>query len=198
MALAAPLRCSGGGAGIGAARGAPGSRRQPVAGRRSAAGDGEPSLRLALYQPDRPHNFGAALRLCACFGVGLDVVEPCGFPLDDRRIRQGALDYHARARWARHADFAAFDAARLAERRRLVLLSTRAEHPYHRLACRPDDVLMLGRESAGVPETIHRRADLRALIPMRPGLRSLNLVTAAAIVLAEALRQTGGFAEAGG
>jgi tRNA (cytidine/uridine-2'-O-)-methyltransferase len=133
------------------------------------------------------------LRLCACFGVRLDVVDPCGFPLDERRVRQGALDYSAHTRWVRHMDFAGFDAARLAERRRLVLLSTRAEQPYHRVAYRPDDVLMLGSESAGVPELVHRRADLRVRIPLRPGLRSLNLVTAAAIVLAEALRQTGGF-----
>ncbi len=150
-------------------------------------------LRLALHQPERPHNFGAALRLCACLGVRLDVVEPCGFPLDERRVRQGALDYFAHARWVRHMDFGGFDAARLAERRRLVLLSTKAEQPYHRAAYRPDDVLMLGSESAGVPELVHRRADLRVRIPLRPGLRSLNLVSAAAIVLAEALRQTGGF-----
>ncbi|MEK0083392.1 tRNA (cytidine(34)-2'-O)-methyltransferase [Benzoatithermus flavus] len=156
---------------------------------------GLPRLGLVLYQPDRPHNFGSALRLCACFGVTLGVIEPCGFPLDDRRIRQTALDYHAHARWVRHQDFAAFETARLAEGRRLVLLSTRGEHFYHRVAFRPDDVLLLGRESAGVPEAVHVRADLRVKIPMRPDLRSLNVVTAAAIVLAEALRQTGGFHE---
>jgi tRNA (cytidine/uridine-2'-O-)-methyltransferase len=160
------------------------------------AGASSPELRLALYQPDRPHNFGAALRLCACLGVRLDVIEPCGFPLDDRRIRQAALDYHAHARWVRHLDFAAFETARLAEGRRLVLLSTRGEDLYHRVPFRPDDVLLLGRESGGVPEAVHDRADLRLRVPMRSGLRSLNLVTAAAIVLAEALRQTGGMDEA--
>jgi tRNA (cytidine/uridine-2'-O-)-methyltransferase len=160
-------------------------------------GEAGPGLRLALYQPDRAHNFGSALRLCACFGVGLELVEPCGFPLDDRRIRQSALDYYARARWVRHQDFAAFETARLAERRRLVLLTTRGEHFFHRVTFRPDDVLMLGRESSGVPEAVHARADLRVRIPMRPGLRSLNLATAAAIVLAEALRQTRGFHDAG-
>ena len=152
-----------------------------------------PEIRLALFQPDRPHNFGAALRLSACFGVRLEVIEPCGFPLDDRRIRQAALDYHAHARWVRHLDFAAFDAARLAERRRLVLLSTHGRCSYHRVEFLADDILMLGRESSGVPQAVHDRADLRVRIPMQPGLRSLNLATAAAIVLAEALRQTGGF-----
>jgi tRNA (cytidine/uridine-2'-O-)-methyltransferase len=156
-----------------------------------------PPLGLALYQPERPHNLGAIMRLCACFGVCLEVIEPCGFPLDDRRIRQAALDYHAHARWVRHLDFAAFDAARLAKGRRLVVLSTRGEHFHHRVAFRPDDVLMLGRESSGLPEAVHSRADLRVRVPLRPGLRSLNLATAAAIVLAEALRQTGGFGEAG-
>jgi tRNA (cytidine/uridine-2'-O-)-methyltransferase len=151
----------------------------------------EPRLRLALFEPDRPHNLGAALRLCACLGVTLEVVEPCGFPLDTRRIREAALDYHAQARWIRHANLASFEASRLARGRRLVLLSTRGEHFYHRVAYRADDVLMVGRESSGVPATIHERAELRVKIPMRPGLRSLNVALAAAIVLAEALRQTG-------
>ena len=155
---------------------------------------GRPGLRLALYQPDRPHNFGAALRLCACLGVDLDLIEPCGFPLDDRRIRVAALDYGGNARWLRHADFAAFDRARLAQQRRLVLLSTRGEHPHHRVNFRADDVLMLGRESCGVPEPILALADLRVRIPLRPGRRSLNVAIAGAMALGEALRQTGGFA----
>ncbi len=159
-------------------------------GRREANDARVPRLRMALYQPDRPHNFGAALRLCACLGVGLDLIEPCGFPLDDRRIRQGALDYGGQADWVRHMDFAAFETARLAERRRLVLLSTAGEHFYHRVMFMPDDILMLGSESAGVPVELHRRADLRVRIPLAPGLRSLNVAIAGAIVLAEALRQT--------
>lgn len=153
-----------------------------------------PGLRLALYQPDRPHNFGAALRLCACLGVQLELIEPCGFPLDDRRIRAAALDYGGQARWVRHLDFAAFDRARLAQQRRLVLLSTQGERCHHRTTFRANDVLMLGRESCGVPEPIFALADLRVRIPMRPGLRSLNVAMAAAVVLGEALRQTGGFA----
>ena len=159
-------------------------------GRWASSDEHEPRLRLALYQPDRPHNFGAALRLCACFGVRLDLIEPCGFPLDDRRIRQGALDYGGQADWVRHMDFAAFEMARLAERRRLVLLSTAGEHFYHRVVFMADDILMLGSESAGVPEAVHRRADLRVRIPLAAGLRSLNMATAGAIALAEALRQT--------
>jgi tRNA (cytidine/uridine-2'-O-)-methyltransferase len=163
--------------------------RQPV-GRGGGA-----DIRLALYQPDRPHNFGAALRLCACFGVRLELIEPCGFPLDDRRIRQGALDYGGQADWVRHMDFNAFETARLAERRRLVLLSTAGEHFYHRVVFMPDDILMLGSESAGAPEAVHRRADLRVRIPLMSGRRSLNVATAAAIALAEALRQTASLPE---
>jgi tRNA (cytidine/uridine-2'-O-)-methyltransferase len=149
-------------------------------------------LRLALFQPDRPHGLGMALRLGACLGVGIDVVEPCGFPLDDRRIRFGALDYVGRADWARHADLAAFRASLARGQRRLVLLSTRSALPYHHLACRADDVLMLGREGSGVPDEVHDLADVRVRVPMRQGLRSLNLVTAGALALGEALRQTGG------
>jgi tRNA (cytidine/uridine-2'-O-)-methyltransferase len=158
----------------------PGSRPSPV------------RLRLALFQPDRPHGLGMALRLGACLGVGIDVVEPCGFPLDDRRIRFGALDYVGRADWARHADLAAFLASLARGQRRLVLLSTRSALPYHRLAYRADDVLMLGREGSGVPDEVHGLAGERVRVPMRQGLRSLNLVTAGALVLGEALRQTGG------
>ena len=149
-------------------------------------------LRLALFEPDRPHSLGMALRLGACLGVGVDVVEPCGFPLDDRRIRFGALDYLARADWARHVGLAAFRAFLAREQRRLVLLSTRAGLPYHRLEFRADDVLMLGREGSGAPDEVHDLADRRVRVPMRDGLRSLNLVTAGAVVLGEALRQTGG------
>jgi tRNA (cytidine/uridine-2'-O-)-methyltransferase len=159
------------------------------------AGPACPLLRLALYQPDRPHNFGAVLRLCACLGVTFEVVEPCGFPLDDRRIRAGALDYGPQASWVRHRDFAAFDTARLANRRRLVLLSTAGGHCHHDVAYMPDDILMLGSESAGVPDHVRRRADLCVRVPLRPGLRSLNMALTAAIALAEALRRTNGFCE---
>jgi tRNA (cytidine/uridine-2'-O-)-methyltransferase len=154
-----------------------------------------PRLRLALYQPDRPHNFGSVLRLGACFGTAVEVIEPCGFPLDDRRIRQAALDYADQVRWARHPDFAAFEAARLDAGRRLVLLSTAGEQYHHRTTYLPDDILMLGSEGGGVPETVHRHADLRVRIPLQPRLRSLNVAMAGAIVLVEALRQTGAWHE---
>lgn len=168
---------------------------QAAVGRINAGAEAPlPGLRLALFEPDRPHNLGTALRLGACLGVAVDVVEPCGFPLDDRRIREAALDYGGLAEWRRHATLDDFLASRAAAggQRRLVLLSTRASLPYHRAAYRGDDILMLGRESAGVPDSVHELADLRVRIPLRPGLRSLNVVTAAAIVLGEALRQTGG------
>ena len=148
-------------------------------------------LRVALFEPDRPHNLGMVLRLGACLEVAVDVIEPCGFPLDDRRIRFGALDYLASVEWRRQPDFACFCAEARAAKRRLVLLSTRASLPYHRLAFQSDDILLLGRESAGVPEIVHETVDRAIRVPLRPGLRSLNVVTAAALVLGEALRQTG-------
>ena len=146
---------------------------------------------LALWQPDRPHNLGGALRLCACLGVELDVIEPTAFPLDARRIREAALDYGALARWHRHALPEDFLALRRGQGRRLVLLSTEAEAPYHRADFRAGDVLLLGSESRGVPEHVHELVDLRLRIPMAPGRRSLNVVAAASLVLGEALRQTG-------
>jgi tRNA (cytidine/uridine-2'-O-)-methyltransferase len=149
-------------------------------------------LRLALLEPERPHNLGMALRLAACLGVGLDVIEPCAFPLDDRRIRQGALDYGAHLAWTRHASLDAFLAGAAAGRR-LILLSTRSSDLYHRFTYRPDDILMVGNERAGAPAAVHALAAARVRIPLAPGLRSLNLVTAAAIVLGEVMRQTGGF-----
>lgn len=163
----------------------------------AAGPGGAPALRLALFEPDRPHNLGGVLRLCACFGLAVDVVGPCGFPLDERRVREAGLDYHRHVRLARHLDLATFERDVLSGSRRLVLLSTRAAHPYHLVTYEEDDVLMVGRETAGVPEPVHRRADLSVRVPMRPGLRSLNVVAAAAIVVAEALRQTGGLAAAG-
>lgn len=145
-----------------------------------------------MLEPDRPHNLGMVLRLAACLDVGVDVIEPCGFPLDDRRIRFGALDYVARVEWRRHPDLSAFLTALRAGERRLVLLSTRAALPYHRLRFSRGDTLLVGRESAGVPDNVRDAADLAVRVPLRPGLRSLNVVTAAAIVLGEALRQVGG------
>lgn len=148
-------------------------------------------MRIALFQPDIPQNLGGSIRLAACLGAGLDVIEPCGFPLSDRALKRAAMDYAARTEVVRHDSWAAFRTARTGAR--LVLFTTRAAEPFHGFAFRPDDVLLFGRESAGVPEEVHAAADARLVIPIRPETRSLNVVTAAAIALGEALRQTGGF-----
>jgi tRNA (cytidine/uridine-2'-O-)-methyltransferase len=150
-------------------------------------------MRLALYEPDIPQNAGAILRLGACLGVGIDIIEPCGFVLGDRRMRRAGLDYAALASLARHASWQAYLAARPPGR--ILLLTTAGDAAYHRFAYRAGDTLLLGRESAGVPEAVHRAADARIRVPLRPGLRSLNVALAAAIVLGEALRQTGGLPE---
>lgn len=144
-------------------------------------------MRLALYEPDIPQNAGAILRLGACFGVAVDIIEPCGFVLDDRRLKRAAMDYFAHVTIVRHASWGSFRESRPG---RLVLLSTKARLPYHRFAFARDDVLLLGRETAGVPPEVAEAVDASVLIPMRPGLRSLNVALAAAMVLGEALRQT--------
>ncbi len=147
-------------------------------------------MRIALYQPDIPQNAGTILRLSACFGLGVDVIEPCGFLWDDRRLRRSGMDYLEGVEVVRHRSWEHFAATRAPGR--LVLLTTRASTPYLDFTFRPDDVLVLGRESAGVPDAVHDAMDARVLIPMRPGFRSLNVAVAGALVLGEALRQTGG------
>lgn len=142
--------------------------------------------RLALYQPDIPQNAGTLMRLGACTGVGLDIIEPCGFILDDKRMKRSVMDYADHADVTRHVSWAAFQAKR---RGRLILLTTRAAVPYTQVTYQPDDILLLGRESAGVPDDVHDAAEVRVLIPMRPGTRSLNVAIAAAMVLGEVLRQ---------
>jgi tRNA (cytidine/uridine-2'-O-)-methyltransferase len=150
-------------------------------------------MRLALFQPDIPQNVGAALRLGACLGVPVEIIEPCGFPFNDKGLRRAGLDYIDRARLTRHASWRAFTEMRgAASAERLVLLTTAAEHSYDEFSFETDDILLLGRESAGAPEHVHKIADARIKIPMAPGARSLNVVVAAAIALAEGLRQTGG------
>lgn len=155
-------------------------------------------MRLALYEPDIPQNAGTMLRLAACLGVAADVIEPCGFILSDSRLKRAGMDYLLQAEIQRHSSWTAFQAWRAAAARtqgghRLLLLTTRGDIPYPSFAFRPDDILMVGRESAGVPPEVARAADARLVIPLRPGLRSLNVATAAAMVLGEALRQTAGF-----
>jgi tRNA (cytidine/uridine-2'-O-)-methyltransferase len=147
-------------------------------------------MRLALFEPDIPQNCGTILRLAACLGVAVDIIEPCGFLWDDKRLRRAGMDYLAGAEIARHESWKDFEAQR---RGRLLLLTTKGEASHLDLAFEEDDTLLLGRESAGVPDCIHQAATHRLRIPMRPGMRSLNVALAAAMVLGEALRQTGGF-----
>jgi tRNA (cytidine/uridine-2'-O-)-methyltransferase len=149
-------------------------------------------MRLALFQPDIPQNAGALLRLGACLGVPVDIIEPCGFVLSDRRLRRAGMDYLASAEMTRHETWSAFVAARTPAAR-IVLLTTTGTVPYHRFAFGGDDIILVGRESAGVPPEIHDASDARLTIPMRPGLRSLNVALAASMVLAEGLRQTSRF-----
>jgi tRNA (cytidine/uridine-2'-O-)-methyltransferase len=146
-------------------------------------------MRLTLFQPDIPQNAGAIIRLGACLGVPVDIIEPCGFVLSDRRLRRAGMDYLDSAALARHESWAAFRASH-DPAARLVLLTTAATMPYHRFAFARDDTIVLGRESAGVPPEVHAASAARLLIPMRPGMRSLNVAVAAAMVLGEALRQT--------
>lgn len=144
-------------------------------------------MRLALYQPDIAPNAGAMMRLAACLGIAVDLIEPAGFVLSDARFRRAGMDYLDSLNLVRHVSWDAFQAARTG---RLVLLTTAASLPHHAAVYRADDVLLVGRESAGVPDAVHRAADLRIRIPMRQGLRSINVALAAAMVLGEALRQT--------
>jgi tRNA (cytidine/uridine-2'-O-)-methyltransferase len=151
---------------------------------------GTDGMRIALYQPDIAGNVGAILRTAACLGAGVDLIEPMGFQWDDRRVARAGMDYIDHVAVTRHADWDAFAGQ---ARARLVLLTTRGATLLHDFTFAADDILLFGRESAGVPEEVHERADARVVIPMAPPLRSLNLSVSAAIVLAEALRQTGGW-----
>lgn len=150
-------------------------------------------MRLALFEPDIPQNAGAMMRLAAALGVPLDLIEPCGFVLDDRRLRRAGMDYLHGLDFVRHRSWDDFRADARADRSRLVLLTTAAADAYTDVAYGPGDVLIVGRESAGAPAAVHAAVDLRVRVPMAVGRRSLNVATAAAMVLGEALRQTGGF-----
>jgi tRNA (cytidine/uridine-2'-O-)-methyltransferase len=146
-------------------------------------------MRIALYEPDIPQNTGTILRLAACMDVAVDLIAPAAFDMTDRALRRAGLDYLAHVEITRHPDFPTFQARLRASGSRLVLLTTRAETRYTAFAFREGDTLLLGRESAGVPQSVHERADARIVIPMRPGFRSLNVAVAAAMALGEALRQ---------
>lgn len=148
---------------------------------------------LALYQPDIPQNTGTILRMAACLGISVHLVEPAGFALSDKNFKRAGMDYLDRACLVRHMDWAAFETWRREQRRRLVLMTTRGATPYADFAFSADDILLMGRESAGVPEEVHQAADARLVIPMVEGARSLNIALSAAMVAGEALRQTGCF-----
>jgi tRNA (cytidine/uridine-2'-O-)-methyltransferase len=146
-------------------------------------------MRIALLEPDIPQNTGTILRLCACLGVEAHLIEPAGFPISDRAFRRAGMDYLDQVTIVRHLSSAAFEDFRRAEGLRLVLFTTQATTSYldHRFT--PADILLFGRETAGVPPAVHARADARLLIPMRSGLRSINVALACAMALGEATRQ---------
>ncbi|GJD62869.1 tRNA (cytidine(34)-2'-O)-methyltransferase [Methylobacterium frigidaeris] len=148
-------------------------------------------LRLALYQPDIPQNTGTMLRLAACLGVAVEIIEPAGFDVSDRHLRRSGLDYLDHVAITRHRSYAAFDAWRREAGTRLVLATTTGSVPYTAHAFRDGDCLMVGRESAGVPEAVHADAEARVAIPMQAGMRSLNVAVAAGMILGEGLRQLG-------
>ena len=150
-------------------------------------------LRLALYQPDIPQNTGTLLRLAACLGIAVEIIEPAGFDVSDRHLRRSGLDYLDRVAVTRHRSWDAFSDWRRAENIRLVLATTQGALPYTAFAYRDGDCLLMGRESAGVPEAVHAAADARVVVPIRAELRSLNVAVCAAMILGEALRQTEGF-----
>ncbi|USQ98499.1 tRNA (cytidine(34)-2'-O)-methyltransferase [Caulobacter sp. RL271] len=150
-------------------------------------------MRIALFQPGIPQNVGAAIRLSACFDVGLDVIEPCSFPLDDKSLKRAALDYGPLARLKRHDGWEAFLKAPERAEGRLLLFTTKGATALHRFSFEPGDTLLFGNESRGAPDEVHAVAQGRIVIPIMPDARSMNLATTAAMALGEALRQTDGF-----
>ena len=146
-------------------------------------------LRIALYQPDIAGNTGTILRFAACLGLGVDIIEPAGFLLSDRTLKRAGMDYLEMAELTRHVDWQAFEDWRKESTRRLVLLSTKAATAYTDFAFGNGDILLFGRESAGVPDPVHEAADARLTIPMQPGTRSINVALSVAMVAGEAIRQ---------
>ena len=147
-------------------------------------------MRLALYEPDIPQNTGTLLRLAACFNLPVDIIEPCGFVFNDQKMRRAGMDYLNIVDCTRHISWTRFLET---HRGRIVLLTTKGSVPHTDFKYEADDILLLGRESAGVPDDVHNAVDARVRIPMRPDARSLNVAVSGAIGLGEALRQTGGF-----
>ena len=150
-----------------------------------------PVLTLALYQPDIPQNTGTMLRTCACLGVAAAIIEPAGFPVSDRHFRRAGMDYLDDLVLARHVSWEAFEVWRAQARRRLIVFTTKGTVPYTDFAFLPGDILLVGRESAGVPPAVLEASDARLVIPLAQQMRSLNVAAAAAMALGEALRQIG-------
>ena len=148
-------------------------------------------MQIALYQPDIPQNTGTILRLCACMSVAAHIIEPAGFAVSDRHFRRAGMDYLDQVNWVRHDSWAKFEAWRRQAGHRLLLFTTKAATPYLDFRYQASDILLFGRETAGVPQAVAEAADARLVIPIKPGLRSLNVAMAAAMALGEALRQTG-------
>jgi tRNA (cytidine/uridine-2'-O-)-methyltransferase len=149
--------------------------------------------RLAIYQPDIPQNTGTMLRLAACLGVPVEIIEPASFDVSDRNLRRSGMDYLSHVTITRHISWRAFEAWRQVSKGRLILATTKGAIPYADFAYLPDDIILVGRESAGVPEEVHQVADTRVIVPMQRGMRSLNVAVTAAMILGEVLRQTNAF-----
>jgi tRNA (cytidine/uridine-2'-O-)-methyltransferase len=154
-------------------------------------------MQIALFEPDIPQNTGTILRLAACLGIAAHIIEPAGFPVSDRAFRRAGMDYLDQVAITRHASWKAFESWRAGAGSRLVLLTTSASLSYLDHAYRQGDVLLFGRESAGVPDEVHQAADVRLVVPMRASMRSLNVAMAAAMVVGEAMRQIRGPARGG-
>ncbi len=150
-------------------------------------------MRLALYEPDIPQNTGTIMRLAACLGVALDIIEPCGFLLSDKNLKRAGMDYLGQLDMVKHQSWPAFQAAQAG--RRIVLLTTKTDKSFLDFTFEANDILLAGRESAGVPDGVHAACPARVTIPMAKGMRSLNVAIACSMVLSEALRQTGGFSD---
>lgn len=153
-------------------------------------------MRLALFQPDIPQNTGTLLRLGACLDIELDIIEPCGFIFSERTLKRAGMDYLDMVRYRRHHSwehFLQYRAEHPEKYGRIVLLTTHASEPYYNFEFRPNDIILMGRESAGVPEEVHQTADARLLIPMNRNARSINVAVSAVMVVGECLRQVNGF-----
>jgi tRNA (cytidine/uridine-2'-O-)-methyltransferase len=149
-------------------------------------------MKIVLFQPDIAQNLGAAMRLSACLGVSLEIIEPCGFPLTSKAVRRTAMDYGVPDELIRHKSWLEFEKSESLSGNRIVLLTTKSAAPISDFEFTDNDTLLFGRESAGVPDEVHERSDARLFIPLANGMRSFNLVSSASIAVFEALRQTGG------